>query len=1054
MPVMVWQSLPWQSVMKKNSIISLFMRHKVAANLLMALMFVCGFWALTKLNVQFLPSFNVDIISINIAWPGASAEDVEQSITIPIEQELKDIEYLKEMKSNSQQSMSSITLEFDKHADMGEMLENVRERVGQVGNLPEESETPKIKHETNYEVIAKLLISSDYSLEELRPVAKQIERELLSRGIAKITINGLPEMEMAIQVPSAKLLELNHSLTQIANTINNQSQDFPAGEYGRQIQTQQLRSLEQKRSIESFHQLAITKNQQGEPIQLGDIAKIKLRQRAKQALIKHHDKPAVEMVLYRSEHSNALTAAKALHRWLDTETYKYAGGIHIQAFDESWIYIKDRINLLVHNGIGGLILILIILFAFLNSRIALWIAIGIPTSLFAALAFLYLFGSSINMISLFAMIMTLGIIVDDTIVVGEEALTQIQKGNALDDAVATGASTMLEPIASSSLTTISAFLPLMLIGDIIGKILFDIPLVVICVIIASLIECFLVLPGHLFHALKKPEHPWLRYCNQAVNKKFNAFKEGMFRATLTKAIQHRRSTIITAVCLLAFSINLVLSQHVPFTFFPTIDASIINAKIEFTSDTPKATVEQYVQHVENALHKTVAHYSDETHDLVKTQLNYYGMTTSRHSGGKQADNIAQITVELPQADHRTVNNNEFIRYWRSQISLMPGVENLSISAPKSGPPGKDIDIELSGNTAQQLKKAAVELTNKIQTYTGVNNVKDDLPFGQEHLIFKLTPQGQVLGLTTSEIGRQLRAAFHGAIAQMYYDDGDEIDVTVTLPDEERNDPNIFDYFPVTTPLGTTVPLANVASFKNKQGLDLLRHTDGLLSVHVTGEVNAAVTNANQILKQLQKTYLPDFASRNNVHYSLKGRATEQRDTMQDMRYGLYVAMTLIYIILAWVFASYAWPIVIMLAIPFGLVGAIIGHWLMGINLTILSLFGIFGLTGIVINDAIILICRYKEIKPNYGHPEEAIIEASIQRLRPVMLTSLTTIAGLTPLLFETSLQAQFLIPMAASIAFGLGFATLLILFVIPAMLLVYEHKIHLQNNNPTQAVTV
>ncbi len=1023
--------------MQSSNLISVFMRHKVAANLTMLLMIVCGLWALTKLNIQFMPNFEINAVSINVVWPGANAEDVEQAITIPIEQQLRRLDYLKEMKSSSTSGNASINLEFEKSANINEMLEVVRDKVTQVKQLPEDSELPVITRAIPYDAIAKLVITGPMSIAELRTLAKKFERELLDRGISKIEINGLPELEMAIEVPSSTLTEIGKSLIEIGKQIDQQSQDIPVGEIFQQATAQQLRSIEQGRNIDHFNQIKLTDAKQ-QPKQLQDIATIQLRAREGEPQLFYRGNPAVELVLYRTEHANALSAAKIFHTWLTEVKPKYQEQIQLLTYDESWTYIKDRINLLISNGLSGLALILVILFLFLNYRIAFWIAVGIPTSLLAAMLPLYFFGSSINMISLFALIMTLGIIVDDTIVIGEESLSLLQQGLPLERAAEGSALNMFAPIMSSSLTTIAAFLPLMMISGIIGKILFDIPLVVICVIIVSIIECFLVLPGHLYHSLSKLENNRFNQLHDFINTKFNQFKQHQFRLWLTQALQHQTATLTTAVCMLVFSINLLLSHHVAFTFFPSIDGEVIYAKINFTSDTPEHTVNAFSQQVHDALLRTAKHYQQQNGKLIKVALHYQGMQTNDRGMAQTNKRQAEIIAALPAADHRLVSNDDFIRTWRANIALIPEVENLTISTPKSGPPGQDIDIELSGNTAPILKQAALALATKVASYAGVNNAQDDLPYGQEQLIFKLTPQGHWLGLTTSQIGQQLKSAFNGYISQLYYHDEDEIEVRTLLAAKERNSADILSYLPIITATGRAVPLANVAEFTTKPGLDILRHTDGILSTHVTAEVDSKVSNGNQILADLQTNYLDQLAQQYGIKYALKGRATEQLETMSDMRYGLGLAVVLIYIILSWIFASYSWPLLIMISIPFGLVGAILGHWLLGIDLTILSLFGIFGLSGIVINDSIILLCRYKELRQQYASTTEAIIESTCQRLRPVMLTSLTTIAGLTPLLFETSLQAQFLIPMATSIAFGLGFATVLILIVIPCLLAGYE----------------
>jgi multidrug efflux pump subunit AcrB len=402
------------------------------------------------------------------------------------------------------------------------------------------------------------------------------------------------------------------------------------------------------------------------------------------------------------------------------------------------------------------------------------------------------------------------------------------------------------------------------------------------------------------------------------------------------------------------------------------------------------------------------------------------------------ERYGSIQVELISPDSRTVRNTTFIEEWRKHVLLPAGIETFTISQRRGGPPGKDLDIRLTGTTAQQLKQAANEVASVIKQYPGVSAIEDDMPYGQEQLIYTIKPEGEVLGLTVSNVGRQLRAAFDGQLVQIFQDGDDEVEVRVMLPDSERNTMATLENVMIRLPQGGSAPLSSVVGFEARRGFDVLRHTDSQLAVHVTASVDAAVNNSNQIIADLQTSFLPDLTSRYGVNVGFEGRAEEQRDTISDMIQGMLLAFIMIYLVLAWVFASYGWPLVVMAAIPFGLIGAIVGHWLMGIDLTILSLFGIFGLSGIVVNDSIILVTFFKQQREAGVATSEAIISAATQRLRAVLLTSLTTIGGLTPLLFETSVQAQFLIPMAVSISFGLMFATVLVLLVIPALLSVHE----------------
>lgn len=1018
-----------------SGILRLFAEHRVAANLLMIIVFLSGYWALRQLNTQFFPNFDIDYISIIADWPGASAEDVERSLTVPVEQVLRNLDYVKEITSTSAFGFTSIALEYEEGTDMLLALERVKEAYTSIRNLPPDAEEPEIVKVENYEPIASLLISGPEHLDELRPWVRRFETELLNRGIAKIDIDGLPEEEMAIQIPSHTLQQLGLTLDSVASRINALSRDRPAGTLGQDDVAHPLRSLQQKRSEQDFRQLIIHQGADGQRLTLADIAEIERRPKDNQALASYQGTPAVRLILQRTTEANALTSAEVLHTWLAETTPTLPANLSIQVYDQNWQYIEDRINLLLKNGASGLLLVVLILFLFLNGRVAFWVALGIPISFMASLIALYALGGSINMITLFAFIMSLGIIVDDAIVVGENTFTHSQKGEPALLAAVNGARRMFVPVMSSSLTTVAAFAPLMLIGGIIGNILFAIPLIVICVIIASLLECFLILPGHLHHSLKGMRAPG-RF-RQRFDAGFAHFRNRRFRPLLVLGLNNPLATLMLAFGLFILSATLVGSGRVNFTFFPTPESGFINANVQFTPGSREAEVKAFMDHLEETLLETNQALGGDllvSHLVLQRRANFSGESFSVVRG----DRYASMDIELVSPDQRNVDNQAFIQAWRSRVQSPAGLEAFSLAARRGGPPGKDIEMRLSGKDANQLKLAALELQEELKRYSGVNNIEDDLPYGNEQWLLELTATAYALGLTPQELTRQLGAAFDGRVAQIFNQDQEEVEVRVMLPDAQRRSLATLNQLPISTPSGNSVPLSEVATIHSKKGLEILRHQNGQLSVKVIAEVDSSLNNANKILEDLQADYLPELLNRYNLSFSLDGRAQDQAETLADMGVGALLALAAIYITLAWVFSAYLWPLAVMAAIPFGLTGAIFGHWLLGMDMTILSLFGFFGLAGIVINDAIILVTFYKELRQQGLPIRQGLEEAACQRLRAVLLTSLTTIAGLLPLLFETSLQAQFLIPMAVSICFGLAIATLLVLIVIPCLLLLIE----------------
>jgi len=1018
----------------KPDLLGLFAHHKVAANLLMVIMLLSGAFALDRLNVQFFPNFQLDVISVRVVWTGASAEDVEDGITNPLEQRLKTVDNLRKMTSTSAQGISSISLEFEEGTDPLLALDQVRRLVDEFRNFPKDAEKPEVMHATRYEPVARLLISGPDSPREMRQLARRFETELLDRGIDRVDIQGLPDEEIAIEVDVRRLEQMRLSLDQMGQRIEALSRDLPAGEVGRAEGARELRSLDKRRDALEFARLPI-KTERETRIELGSIAEIRRQPRDGGVLVTVDDRRAVEIVLQRSEKGDSLDAARILEQWLEDTRPRLPPGIELRVYDESWQLIKERILLLVKNGAGGLLLVVGILYLFLSGRVAFWVAWGIPVSFMATLSVLYLAGGSINMISLFALIMALGIIVDDAIVVGEDALAHYEMGEEPLLAAEGGARRMLAPVVASSLTTVAAFLPLMLVGGIIGKMLFTIPLVIVSVIFASLIESFFVLPGHLRHSFLHMHRVDSRSLRARLDRGFNAFRDRLFRPLVTLAVDYRATTLSGAAALLLVAAGLLAGGRLSFVFFPSPEAQMVYANATFVAGTPRAQVDAFLDHLEQTLRETERSLGG---GLVVVAVTRHGAKTGDHGGGAEGDQLGAVQVELTGPDERTVRNEELILAWRERIRLPAALEGFTITARRAGPPGRDLTIRLTGLDAESLKAASVVLSEALKGIPGVGEAEDDMAYGREQLIYSLTPAGEALGLTVEELGRQLRTAFEGRLLQIFQDGPDEVEVRIKLPEGERAKLASLHRFNVRLPSGEFVPLTSVARWRSQRGFEVLRHADGRLAVEVTADVDRTQNNTDRVLASLEEETLPDLLGRYPVNYSFEGRSADQRETLSDMRKGLLLGLVLIYLILAWVFASYTWPFVVMMAIPFGLTGALYGHWLMGLDVTILSLFGLFGLSGIVVNDSIILVTFFKHLRRQGLGVRAALIEASCQRLRAVLLTSLTTIAGLTPLLFETSFQAQFLIPMATSIAFGLAFATVLVLLVVPSLLSFHE----------------
>lgn len=1021
--------------MKRRDLLGTFVHHPVAANLLMLMLILAGFFALSRLNVQFFPNFNLDVVTVRVEWRGAAAEDVDEGITTPIEQKLKTVSGVKHITSTSSQGISSISIEFHEGVDPISAVDEVKQAVDQFRNLPQDAKQPEVARIIRYEPIARVLLTGD-SLEELRYLARKFEKDLLARGVDKVDLLGLPDEEVSINVPGKELERLGLTLDQVGTRLAATNRDLPAGAVGGEGQggevEREVRGVNLRKDPRDYGDLPLV-TEAGSRVELGQVADINRGPRDGSVFLDVGDKPAVQLLLQRAEEGNSITAAERMQDWLEATRPTLPPSVQIHVYDEQWSLIQERIGLLVKNGAQGLLIVVLILLLFLNGRVTFWVAMGIPTAFMATLGVVWLVGGSINMISLFALIMALGVIVDDAIVVGEDAYAHHKMGEDPMYASEGGARRMFWPVIASSLTTVAAFLPLMLVSGPIGKIMFDIPFIMVCVLIASVIECFFILPAHLRNVFVKDTGHKMSRTRQRLEDGFANFRDNLFRPLVTRAIDYRGVTLAAGLAVIILAVGLLAGGRVKFTFFPSPEPSVVYANVTFASGTPRARVDDFLAHLRHTLAETEQGYGVK---LIRQAVSQSGALTGTNV--RQGDQFGAVTVELIPSDQRDVRTEAFVKAWQDRIHVPAGIENFVVAPRKQGPPGGDLVIRLQGRDAHTLKQAALELQASLRQIPGVYGIEDDMPYGREQILFKLTPAGEALGLTLDELSRQLRAALDGKLVQLFQDGPDEVEVRVRLPAEERASLALLDRFNVRTPDGSWVPLTTVASWTTRQGFEALRHAESNLAVEVNGTVNSAVANINEILTGLSENDMPRLEHKYGIHWSFEGRAADQRETMADMKIGLMLGLSLIYLVLAWVFGHYGWPLIIMLAIPFGLVGAITGHWLMGIDLTVLSLFGLFGLSGIVVNDAIVLVEFYRHERQKGVPVREALINAACLRLRAILLTSLTTIGGLSTLMMETSLQAQFLIPMATSITFGLATTTFIALLWLPAMLSVYE----------------
>ncbi|MFT4564062.1 MAG: multidrug efflux pump subunit AcrB [Gammaproteobacteria bacterium] len=1019
--------------------IALFAQHPTAANLIIVLMVVCGVFAMTKINRQFFPDFGIDFVTIDVPWPGASAEDVDSNIVQAIEPEVRFLNGVERVISSSYEGVASVSVEFEPGHNMQEALADVESALTQLRTLPEDAEEPEIRRIIRYETISKVVISGPFPERSLKHIAKSLRDDLLDRGIDRIDLFGARDEEIWVDVEPATLRRYDLKLADIAERIKQSSQDLPSGEIGGG--EQQVRSLGLKRTAAEVELIEIKASADGSKVRLRDIANVHDAFKESNRVGFRHGQPAIELHIRRAINTDALTIAKTVRDYISRVKPTLPPTLLLEQYDIRARSIEQRIQLLVNNGLGGLALVLAILFLFLNARVAFWVAAGIPAAMLAAVAIMWVSGQTINMISMFGMIMAIGIVVDDAIVVGEHAEARFRQGLPPLDAAVAGARRMAAPVTSATLTTVAAFMPLFLISGIMGQIISAIPFVVVAVLLASLLECFFVLPGHLRFALRedvtKPGR-FGRFRNR-FDSRFDTFRAGPFKKIVARAVTYRYITACVAIAALVVAIASVVGGQVGYSFFPTPESDTIYANVEMIPGTPKARTFDMLLEVEEALYRAVQSLDGANSDLVTMSLGKLGLPVGQRRSGpseSSSDTVGGLVVQLKTSDTRDVRSEALMTAWRAEVEKQPGLKTFTVMAAQSGPPGRDLDIRLRGGSVQDLKAASAAVGELVARYPGVTDVDDDLPVGKPEIILEITATGQALGFTTEEIGRQVRNAIDGAIAMRFPRGDEEIWIRVQL-DRKFVDASVLDNLYLRAPDGAEVPLGEVVGIRKQSGFARIRREDGRREVSVTAEVDTSVTRSGEVIRSLIAEGLVELVNDYGVDYEFAGRAEEQAATSEDMRYGAMLGLAMIYIILAWVFSSYSRPFVVMSIIPLGFVGAVLGHFLWGVDLTILSIFAILGLAGIVINDSIVLVTTIDD-RCESETVESAAINGACDRLRAVVLTSATTIGGLTPLLFETSLQAQFLIPMALTLVFGLLVTTFVVLLLVPALVVMQD----------------
>ncbi len=1010
-------------------IVELFSRHRNAANLLFVSMIMFGIFGLANLNVQFFPTTEIKTVSVTVPWPGASAQDIDKNIVATVQPEVRFIDGVKEFSAESRQGIAVMTIEFTPDTDIQRAAGDVEAAVNAIVTLPKDAEKPIIAQSSFFEAVASILVSGPFEERALRAYAKQIRDGLLERGIDKISMEGYRDEEIWVEAHAAQLRRYDMTPDDIANKISGSSLDVPGGVLRGAVE-RQIRAVGLALTADDVSNIALRSTPEGQQIKVADVADVSDTFDSNTAEGWSGQTRAIRLTIQRTKNGDSLDMTRIARAYIAEIEPSLPPTLKLQVFDVLADKIVQRINVLLFNGVTGMALVLCILFLFLNGRIAFWVAAGIPASLMATFGVMLYLDMTINMLSLFALIMTIGIIVDDAIVVGEHSSTLTERGASARAAAEGGAIRMTIPISAAALTTLAAFVPMLLIDGVMGQFVRAIPLVVLCVLIASLIECFFVLPGHLSHALAKPQAPPSGFRKRFLDG-FDNFRDGKFRRFVSVAYDRRYTTASVGLAILVICIGLLAGGRVPFRFFPAPEGEVINTYVFFQPGTKRAATEAGTRRIEQALFEAEKNLAQDGEKLVNVVFTQIGRTRTAFG-----DERALIYAELTASEDRTVRTRDIVSQWEKNIPDIAGLRYAFVRERRGGPPGRDIDIRLQNADPEVLKLAAMEVRQALEQYAGISRARDDLFYNKQELLIEVNARGQALGFTNQMVGNLTRGTLQGVIAKRFARGDEEVTIRVLQPRGGNSPQRLAD---IDLPVPNTnppryIPLAAVVDIVEKPGFASVRRTDGQVTVKVVADYADSAGNPNDVLLDMEQTTLPQIAAKYNIGFGFGGRSEEQDETLASLRTGGLIGLGMIYVILAFVFASYSRPIIIMTVIPFGLVGMVLGHYVQNFELTFLSIVGLLGLSGILVNNSIILISRIEERRDGGEELRDAVINGICDRFRAVTLTSLTTVLGLTPLLFETSVQAQFLLPMVITIAWGLAFASLIVLFLVPSVL--------------------
>ncbi len=1037
-----------------KSIVAWFAQNPVAANLVMIVIMVMGALSYSTMKMELFPEFSLDTITISVPYPGAAPEEVEEAICSRVEEEVYSLDGVKKVTSSAMEGSGVISVQLKQNADPRRVLDDVKTRVSAINTFPELAEKPIIEEIVMRHQVINVAISGQASEHVLKSLGERVRDEIVNiDGISQVVLASTRPSEISIEVSENDLQRYGLTFEDLSRAIQGSSLDLSGGTLKTSNGEVLLRAKGQAYVASEFHNLVLLSRPDGTRLLLGDVAKIldDFEDTSQSAMF--NGEPAVQVQVFRVGEENAVHVADKVKQYVEEARATMPAGISLTVFSDASVLLQGRLSLLAKNGLQGLLLVFIVLALFLRFRLAFWVTMGIPISFLGVMVVLPEIGQSINMLSLFAFILVLGIIVDDAIVVGESVYTEQQAGGDKLAATIRGANKVAVPVTFAVMTTVAAFAPMIQLPGMFGKYFTVFPMVVIPILLISWAESKIILPAHLAHGgglaescSKIPPFTWWMALQSRCERGLLWFALNVYRPSLDFALRWRYLTQASAIAVLLLTVGAVGGGLVRFISFPKIPGDMVAARLTMPLGTSPEVTRRAVAQLEQSASLLQTQIREERggDDVVRHSVTAVGeqpvANQQKHkgsSGGPTGSHLGEVLIELtPTETREDMTTERIVELWRSLCGPIPGAVELVFSADVMGG-GDAITIQFSGKNVEHLRICADRLKEDLNQVAGVYDVADSFRGGKQEIQFEILPSAEALGLTLGGLARQVRQAFYGEEAQRIQRGRDEVKVMVRYPEEDRRTLHTLEKMRIRTPSGDEVPFAQVATANLGRGYATIQRSNRNRVVTVTADVDPTITTNGDVYAALELASLPGIErDYPQVQWSKEGQTAELASAMTVLGMRAIIALLVIYALMAIPFKSYLQPAIVMSAIPFGIIGAVLGHLLLGHDLSVLSMVGIVALTGVVVNDSLVLVDFINQHKHEGGTLLEGIRDAGVRRFRPIMLTSLTTFAGLTPLMFETSVQAQFLIPMAIALAFGVLFSTAITLIFVPATYMV------------------